>query len=183
MKRKRVLIIGVIIVALAAAGAAYWGGHALKGSGSTGSEVSTVASPISGNSSQQVLSNTPGDIRGTVKSVQGNQVLIARIVNDPSANLTEAERAAQQQKMQNASQAERDAFRQQQLQGTQTVNAHVTIPVGVPIVKVAAGQGAGGTGENASLADIKPGITLVIWTQDHKTDNASALSVAISPGP
>lgn len=175
MKRVLIVTVGSLVVILIGI-SAYYGGRALQGRQNAG------LVPTSG-SSGQTIPGTPAEIRGTVKKVEGNVVLVASIQDDPIANMTEDERQEYMRKMQSLSMEERQALRQQQLDNAQTVDVHATIPVGVTILKIVPGQGATGEGETGSLSDIKPGTRVAIWTKDKKTDDAIAIAVRIEAGP
>ena len=186
MKKPIVAVVGVVALVIIGA-AAFFGGGVLRGSGGSADSGAIISSsesgqPVSGQTEQTAdpTFSRAAEVRGTVKSIEGDKLVIARVLDDPLANMTEEERAARREQMMKLSMEERQARRQQELQGLTTEDVSVTIPVGVPVVKAAVGQGLTDGGESASLADIRSGMSLVIWTQGGKTDAATAEYVRIA---
>lgn len=183
MRKPMIVVVGALAV-IAIGAIAFFGGGLLgksaKNLNGGGVTPSSTGQPETGQSDVSVPGSAP-DIRGTVKAVEGDKILIARVKDDPLAGFTEEEREARKQEMLKLSLEERQALRQQELEGLETEDVSITIPVGTPVVKVTAGQGQGpnNAGEQASLSDIRAGLSLAIWTEDAKTDSATARYVVI----
>lgn len=186
--KKSIVLVGVLALVIIGA-AAFFGGSALRKSGGSVDDLAAIpvsdagqsatGQPVSEQAGGSDLTRAP-EIRGTVKAIEGDKVIIARAKDDPLANMTEEQFAARRREMMKLSMEERQARRQQELQGLETENVNITVPVGTPVVKMTGGQSQAGEGGSASLADIRVGMSLVIWTQDGKIDNAIAEHVNIA---
>lgn len=124
----------------------------------------------SGDTSQPLVETQPesvptraADINGNVRSIEGNEVIVA---NELKVPLSEEEQAAQKAERQAMTQEERQALRQQELETVETESVTITIPVGSPIFK------ASGTGDSAvvpgELSDIKVGTYLSMWVENNQ---------------
>lgn len=102
----------------------------------------------------------PAEITGTVVSVEGNEVILAKEIGREI--LTEAEQAAKQAERQKMSQEERQAAREAETAQYQTEEITLIIPVGVPIVQ-GTGDGSGAT-ELTDLGSLVKGTYLSVWT-------------------
>ena len=103
--------------------------------------------------------NRPAEVNGVVKSIEGNEVVIANEIRD--RNFTEEELAACKAERQAMSPEERRALREEELANLKTEIVNLIIPVGTPILK---GSGdATGSNLTATLEEIKPGVYLSIW--------------------
>jgi len=112
------------------------------------------------------LPTRPAEINGTVRSIEGNEIVIANEIKNQI--LTEEEKEAQKIERQKLSQEERQALRQEAAAAAEIETVTLTIPVGVPIVK------ASGTGDgsviNAQLDEIKSGSYISIWVNDGEAE-------------
>ncbi len=192
MKKGLIVLLALVVIG----SVAYFGGAALKNSGNSDDQiVASQAENVPASQGENVSatqaggSNTSGgqpsraaEIRGTVKAIEGDKLVVARAKDDPMANMTEEQLAARREQMLKLSFEERQAKRQQELQGLQTEDVNVTIPVGVSILKAMSGASQPGDGEESSLENIRVGSSLVIWTEGGKTDNAVAEFVRIAAG-
>lgn len=97
------------------------------------------------------------EINGTVQRIEGNEVVVNRVIS----SLTAEEQAAKRAERQAMTVEERQALRGQETETAQTEEVTVIIPVGVPIV-ITSGD-ATGTMKEAGIADIKVGGNLSIW--------------------
>jgi len=177
MKKLLMIVLGLIVVGAAA----YFGGAALQKStsGTDGIGVAQGNAPTLSDSAEG-RPDRAAEIRGTVKAVEGDRLVVARAKNDPLAEMTEEEREARRRERMNLSMEERQALRQQEMQGLETEDVNVTIPVGVEVIKSIPGEGQAGAGEPASLSDIKVGSNVIIWTEGGETNDAIAEYVRIA---
>lgn len=102
----------------------------------------------------------PAEITGTVVSVEGNEVILAKEIGREI--LTEAEQAAKQAERQKMSQEERQAAREVETAQYQTEEITLIIPVGVPIVQ-GTGDGSGAVALT-DLGSLVKGTYLSVWT-------------------
>lgn len=120
------------------------------------------------------------DVYGSVRSIQGNLIVVAKMLQPQSGkDLSEEEREAKRAQMQSLSEEERQKVKAagQVLTG-ETVQ--VLIPVGTPI-KIKQNQTQGGGIVEGALTDIKQGVTLSVWTEDSAAnDQVTAEYVRIS---
>lgn len=178
---KGVLIGGVVLVALA--GAAYFGAGMLAGAGDAPAEAIVAAGEAAGGAGSTGDPNQPertAEVKGAVISVEGTMVTIDRLLVDASAELTDEEKAAKKAERQSMTMEERQAAKAAELEGVATERVTVEIPVGVTITRMVS-EADGPTAKPASLADIKSGSSVSIWT-DGKTDGGVAEYVKIQAG-
>lgn len=120
------------------------------------------------------------DVYGSVRSIQGNLITLAKMVQPQSGkDLNDEEREAKRAQMQNLSEEERRQVKaSSQVLTGETVQ--VLIPVGVPI-KIKQNQTQGGGIVEGTLTDIKQGVALSVWTEDSAiSDRVTAEYVRIS---
>jgi hypothetical protein len=110
----------------------------------------------------------PAEVNGYVKSIEGNEIVIANEIKDRDEALTEEEKAAQQAERQSLSPEERQASRQATTEEIETENLTLIIPVGIPVVK--SSGTADGTMVNGELSDIKTGTYLSIWLNGEEVE-------------
>jgi preprotein translocase subunit YajC len=115
------------------------------------------------------------EIKGIVKSIEGNEVLIANEID--TVELTTEQQAAKKAERQALSQEERQALKAQETAAAEIENVNIMIPVGVPIKKTTGD--ASGTLVEAELADIKEGTYVSIWANDYKTDKQTIVFVKV----
>lgn len=107
----------------------------------------------------------PAEINGTVVTAEGNVLVVANEVGKEL--LTEEEKEAKKAAMQNMTQEERQAARQQELEGIETQDIEIIIPVGIPILK---GTGdASGENTHAEISELAKGSYVSIWVTDENT--------------
>lgn len=108
----------------------------------------------------------PAEVNGLVRSIEGNEVTIAKEIKEN--NLTEEEREAQKDDRAAMTQEERQALKAELTESMETENVTLIIPVGVPIIK---GSGVA-DGENvaAELAEIKSGVYISLWIVDDQVE-------------
>lgn len=151
-----------------------------SGANSTGTTSSGSSSGSSTLYGQNIDPEQPGriaEVYGKVKSIQGNVVLIAEMQRQQTgAELSEADRAKRQAEMQALSVEER-----QKLQASQEAmtgkNVTVTVPVGIPI-KVRGTGSNGPTVQDGTIANIKVGSIVNIWTEQSDPAAAEYMSIA-----
>jgi uncharacterized membrane protein len=115
------------------------------------------------------------ELKGTIKSIEGNEVVI---INEISTDeLTDAEREAKKAERQALSQEERQALKAEESATLQKENVTITIPVGVTVKKTTGD--ATGTLVDAQIADITPGVYVSIWVKDYKSANQQVEFVKI----
>lgn len=147
-------------------------GNSAGTSAATSATSSTVSTKIDPEQPDRVA-----EVYGKVKSIQGNVVLISEMQRQQTgAELSEADKAKRREQMQSLSEEER-----QKLQASQEVvtgkTLTLTVPVGIP-VKVKTTGSNGATVEDGTIASIKTGSILNIWTE--KSDQNTAEYVSIS---
>jgi len=147
---KKTVIVGTILLS------ALWFGGCTTSTPQAENTTQNIAKP-------EELPDRPAEINGNVRSIEGNQVVIA---NELREALTEEEQAAQKAERQAMSQEERQALRQQELEQVETESVTLTIPVGVPIYK---SSGVGdGTSIPAELSEITAGTYLSLWLENNE---------------
>lgn len=115
------------------------------------------------------------ELKGTIKSIEGNEVVI---INEISTDeLTDEEREAKKAARQAMSQEERQALKAEESASLQKENITISIPVGVPVKKTTGD--ASGTLVDAQIADISAGIYVSMWVKDYKTANQQVEFVKI----
>lgn len=134
----------------------------------------TAAVQPSATSNVPAAPERTAEIYGKVTKLIGNEVTVALVeVSTPSAELTEAEKAAKQAAMQSLSTEERQKLKNEQLKLTGE-KVTVILPVGTPIVAgggggSGSGSGSGGQTQESSvmtevnLAELVEGTLLRIW--------------------
>ncbi len=159
-----------------------------SGSKPDSAETNVIASPggaIVGGANQGGVTDPEQpertvDVYGSVRSIQGNIITLAKMVQPQSGkDLSDEEKEAKRAQMQNLSEEER---RQQKTQSQVLTGetVQVLIPVGAP-VKIKQNQTQGGGIVEGALTDIKQGVTLSVWTEDSATnDRVTAEYVRIS---
>lgn len=101
----------------------------------------------------------PAEINGLVRSIEGNEMVVANELR--VKELSDEEREAQKAQRQSMTQEERQALKAEEAESLETENVTLTIPVGVPIIK---GSGkADGTNLLADLSEIKVGTYVSVW--------------------
>ncbi|PIQ73764.1 hypothetical protein COV58_00730 [Candidatus Roizmanbacteria bacterium CG11_big_fil_rev_8_21_14_0_20_36_8] len=109
-----------------------------------------------------LLPERPAEINGVVKSIEGNEVIIANEIRD--VLLTDKERDQQKAERQAMTQEERQALRLEEIANIETENVTFTIPVGVLIVK---GSGeSDGSSISAEMTEIQSGTYISVWMMD-----------------
>lgn len=173
----KVVIGAVAAVALAAA--AYFGAGLIAGGpDATASLASTGESGMgerAGGDPNQP--DRTAEVKGAVVSVDGTTVVVDRLLADPSEELTDEERAARRAERQAMSMEERQAAKAAEQAGLATERVTVDVPVGVTITRMVPNDGEP-IAEQAALADIRPGVTVSVWT-DGATDGGVAEYVKI----
>ena len=116
------------------------------------------------------------EVYGKVKSIQGNVVLIAEMQRQETAELSAADKAKRQAEMQSLSTEDR-----QKLLASQEVmsgkNITMTVPVGIPI-KIRGTGSNGPTVEDGTIASIKVGGVVNIWSEESDPTSAEYMSIA-----
>ncbi|MBP9820407.1 hypothetical protein KBC79_06775, partial [Candidatus Woesebacteria bacterium] len=119
----------------------------------------TTSEIITNEQSPTIAPTRPAEITGSVTSVLGNELKIAKEIG--KTILSEEEQAAKKVAMQKLSPEERIAAREAENAALTTEETVVTIPVGIPVVK---GSGdASGSVVSADIADLSKGTYLSIW--------------------
>ena len=176
--KKAVLI--VLAVAVLGAGA-YFGASALAaerggvvvldGAGAQG--IAAAGSSADPNQPERTA-----EVKGLVLSIDGTEVTIERYIKDPNDELTDEEKAARKAERSQLSMEERQALKAAENAALETERITLTVPVGVPIVRMVP-QGDTPVAEPATLADIRGGMEVTVWT-DGGTDGARAEYVKLS---
>jgi len=151
-----------------------------SGSQSSGSTPSASASGAGASYGTNIDPEQPdriAEVYGKVKSIQGNVVLIAEMQRQQTAaELSAADKAKRQAEMQALSTEER-----QKLQASQEVmtgkNITMTVPVGIPI-KIRGTGSNGPTVQDGTIASIKVGSVVNIWTEESDPTSAEYMSIA-----
>ena len=163
MKKKYLWVIVIIIVLLGLGAGAYF--VFLK----PDSKSSNNSSSSSTNPAQQQGQPTrAAEIKGYVKSIEGNEVVVINEIST-EPELTDAEKAAQKAERQSMSQEERQALKAEESAGLQKEDVKIIIPVGITIKKTTGD--ASGNLVDAQLTDIKEGTYVSLWVKDYKTNN------------
>ncbi|KKS31442.1 hypothetical protein A2380_03590 [candidate division WWE3 bacterium RIFOXYB1_FULL_43_24] len=156
-KTKNILILGLLILFLA-------GGYYIVSNYTSKNESNSINNEINITKLNLESPDRPAEINGSVVSVEGNVLIIANEVG--VEQLTEEERAERKVEMQNLSQEERQALRQQELENTETEEVEIIIPVGVTILK---GSGdASGDVVSVEISEITKGTYVSIWVTENK---------------
>ncbi len=148
-----------------------------QSSGATPSGTASVSSASNGTNIDPEQPNRIAEVYGKVKSIQGNVVLIAEMQRQQTGTeLSDADKAKRQAEMQALSAEER-----QKLLASQEVatgkNITVTVPVGIPI-KVRGTGSNGPTVQDGTIASIKVGSVVNIWTEKSDPATAEYMSIA-----
>ncbi|MHB9003051.1 MAG: hypothetical protein ACYC6C_03175 [Coriobacteriia bacterium] len=176
--KKTVLI--VLAVAVLGVGA-YFGASALaaeRNGAVIGGGIESGGGATTGSSADPNQPERTAEVKGLVLSIDGTQVAIQRYIKDPSEELTDEEKAARKAERQQLSMEERQALKAAENAALETERITVTVPVGVPVVQMVS---AGDTpvAELATLADIRGGMEITVWT-DGGTDGSNAEYVKLS---
>lgn len=170
-----ILLVGTLILGLTGCSSSSNGNST---SNSTGTSAATAAA--SSADSTKIDPEQPdrvAEVYGKVKSIQGNVVLIAEMQRQQTgAELSEEDKAKRREQMQSLSEEERQKLlASQEVMTGKTLT--LTVPVGIP-VKVKTTGSNGAAVEDGTIASIKTGSILNIWTE--KSDPATAEYVSIS---
>lgn len=156
----------------------------LAGCSSESKTVSSTAPAGTSSSSTSSPSNIDpeqpdrlAEVYGKVKSIQGNVVLIAEMQRQQTGTeLSDADKAKKQAEMQTLSTEER-----QKLQSSQEVmtgkNITMTVPVGIPI-KIKGTSSNAPTVQDGTIASIKVGSVVNIWTENSDPGTAEYMSIS-----
>jgi len=141
----------------------------------------TNSTPAATGSQVQVDPEQPervSEVYGKVKSIQGNLVSIAEMERlQAGSELTEEEKAKKRDQMQSLSEEERQKLRDSQQAFTgKTIT--LTVPVGIPIKIKTTGTGTGATVEDGTIASIKAGTIVSIWTEQGDPQTAEYVSIS-----
>lgn len=113
-----------------------------------------------------VVPDRPAELNGMVRSIEGNEIVLANELRDQ--NLTEEEKAAEQEKRKSMTQEERQALKAAEMESVETETVTFTVPVGVPVLK---GSGlADGTSVNADIAEIQTGSYISVWMNNDEVE-------------
>jgi hypothetical protein len=108
----------------------------------------------------------PAEINGLIRSIEGNEVIIANEIR--TRELSDEEREAQKVERQSMTQEERQALKVEEAESLETENITLVIPVGVPIIK---GSGeTDGTNLSAELTEIKVSTYVSMWLSDDQVE-------------
>ena len=168
------LIVGVVAVLILAGGAYFGAGlFAKRSSAASGSSSSDSAAAAStGQSGDPNQPNRTAEVKGTVISVDGTKLVIDRLIVDPSAELTDAQKAAKKAERQSMTMEQRQAAKAAEQAGVPTERVTVEVPVGVTIVRMVP-EGDQSVVKPGSLSDIKSGGTVTIWTEGATTSGVA----------
>lgn len=156
------LLIGIAIVA--AFGLLQTPSKALNSSNTNGN-TSNTANDLTP-AQEQGQPARVAEIKGIVKSIEGNELLVANEIN--TVELTPEQQAAKKAERQAMSQEERQALKAQETAAAEIENVNIMIPVGVQLKKTTGD--ASGTLVPSELADIKEGSYISIWVDGYKTN-------------
>lgn len=166
--KRNIIVIGIAALLIGGGIGAY---ALTSGSSDVATATKTSATPAQ-DQGQPVRS---AELKGTIKSIEGNEVII---INEISTDeLTDAEREAKKAERQALSQEERQALKAEESETLQKENVTITIPVGVTVKKTTGD--ATGTLVDAQIADITPGVYVSIWVKDYKSANQQVEFVKI----
>jgi len=129
---------------------------------------STSGSSLTNPAQQQGQPTRVAELKGYVKSIEGNEVVIINEIST-EPELTDAEKAAKKAERQNMSQEERQALKTEESVGLEKEDVRIIIPVGVTIKKTTGD--ASGNLVDAQLTDIKEGTYISLWVKDYKATN------------
>ena len=149
----------------------------VKSSGATHSVSASGSSALTGANIDPEQPARVAEIYGKVKSIQGNVVLIAEMQRQQTAaELSAADKAKRQAEMQALSAEERAKLLASQEVMTGK-NITMTVPVGIPI-KIRGTGSDGPTVKDGTIASIKVGSVVNIWTE--KSDPAAEEYMSIA---
>lgn len=168
------IVLMVVVAALLGVGG-YAGARALA---AASGDAGTGSGEANGQSADPNQPDRTAEVKGLVVSIDGTQVTIERYIKDPSEELTDEEKAAKKAERQALSQEERQALKAAENAALDTERVTVSVPVGVPIVQMVV-QDDEPTAQPATLADIRSGMEVSVWT-DGGTDGASAEYVKLT---
>lgn len=168
---KTIIIAGTAVVIVASGIGIYFATRANGAVASSGSTNTTALTPAQ----EQGQPARSAEIKGIVKSIEGNDLLIANEID--TVELTTEQQAAKKAERQAMSQEERQALKAEETAAAKIENANIMIPVGVQIRKTTGD--ASGTLVSAELADIKEGTYVSVWVDGYKTDKKSVVFVKV----
>lgn len=132
-----------------------------------------------GSASDPAQPDRTAEVKGVVVSVNGTTVTVDRYIKDPSEELTDEEKAAKKAARAELTQEERQALKEAENAALETERVTVTVPVGVPITQMVL-TGDTSTAQASTLAAIKVGSEVTIWTLNGLTEGGIAEYVKIS---
>lgn len=168
--KKSIIITGTVVVIAIVITTAYFMTRT-DGATASKSNATTTLTPAQ----EQGQPARSAEIKGIVKSIEGNEVLVANEID--TVELTAEQQAAKKTERQAMSQEERQALKAQETAAAKIENVNIMVPVGVPIKKTTGD--ASGTLVSSELADIKEGTYVSIWVDGYKTDNQSVVFVKV----
>lgn len=168
---KKIIVIAGIASLLVGAGIGAYVLVSGENSATTAAKTTVSTTPAQ----EQGQPSRVAELKGTIKSIEGNEVVI---INEISTDeLTDEEREAKKAARQAMSQEERQALKAEESAELQKENVSITIPVGVPVKKTTGD--ATGAFVDAQIADITAGTYVSIWVKDYKTANQQVEFVKI----
>lgn len=180
MKKGTLIGAGMVVVGVLAVAAYFGAGMLAKGPAAQAGAVVGATSGSGGTTGDPNQPDRAAEVKGTIVSVDGTTVTIDRLLVGASAELTDEQKSARQAERSQMTMEERRAAKAADLQGIETERVTAEIPVGVPITRMVSENGAP-TVKTATLADIKSGSSITIWT-DGKTNGGVAEYVKIQVG-
>lgn len=116
------------------------------------------------------------ELKGFVKSIEGNEIVIINEISE-GEELTDEEKAAKKAERAKLSIEERQALKAEESATLQKEDVRIIIPVGVTIKKTTGD--ATGTLVDGGLDEIKEGTYISIWVIDYKATNQTVEFVKI----
>jgi hypothetical protein len=175
----------LIVAAVAVLGvAAYLGAGALASSGADPAVANADQASAPGETEQAGSTADPNqpertaEVKGVVLAINGTDLQIERYIKDPTEELTDEEKAAKKASRAEMTQEERQALKAAENAGLETERVTVSVPVGTPIVQMVL-DGDTPVAEPSSLADIRGGMEITVWT-DGATDGGTAQYVKLA---
>lgn len=129
---------------------------------------SSDSSNFSNPAQQQGQPTRAAEVKGYVKSIEGNEVVVINEIS-VQTELTDAEKEAKKTERQSMSQEERQALKTDESATLEKEDIKIIIPVGIAIKKTTGD--ASGNLVDAELTDIKEGIYVSLWVTNYKTDS------------
>jgi hypothetical protein len=171
MKKTILIVLAVVVLGVGA----YFGANALA---TERGGTAVQGGAATGSSADPNQPERTAEVKGRVLSIDGTQVVIERYIKEPSEELTDEEKAAKKAERSKLSMEERQALKAAENAALETERITVAVPVGVPIVQMVS-QGDTPVAEPATLADIRGGMEITVWT-DGGTDGSSAEYVKLA---